>query len=102
MAGSIDVLRRFRDDWLLTTGVGTMAVDSYYNLSPPLADVVARTPALAALIRVLLIPVVALVGLWMALPLPCSVLLALFALVVARRCVRRFRAARGAVDSLSA
>jgi hypothetical protein len=57
MAVQIDVLREFRDSWLLTNVPGTALVDFYYRISPSIAGQVAAHPALAALVRLLLIPV---------------------------------------------
>lgn len=58
LAREIDVLRAFRDDVLLTSSAGTAFVDAYYRISPTLADVVARSPVLAALVRAFLIPII--------------------------------------------
>lgn len=58
MAAEIDTLRMVRDEYLLTNVFGTAFVDTYYKVSPAIADVVAQSPALAALVRVLLVPVV--------------------------------------------
>lgn len=87
LSPEIDLLRRFRDDYLLATGPGTMFVDLYYQASPPVADWVAQSPRLAATVRVLLIPVLLLVGLWMQSPLLVLLLgaLGLWGLRYARR-----------------
>ena len=53
-----ETLRMVRDEYLLTNTFGTAFVDTYYQVSPAIADVVANSPALAALVRVLLVPVV--------------------------------------------
>lgn len=55
-AKELTALRRFRDDVLLQTTAGTAFVDMYYRVSPPLADMIARHPALAALVRGVLSP----------------------------------------------
>lgn len=60
LAGQIDTLRMFRDTYLLDSALGTAFVDAYYRISPPLADLVAEHPLLAALVRVILIPIIAL------------------------------------------
>ena len=59
MAQEINVLRGVRDAYLLDTALGTAFVDTYYRMSPPFADLVARSPFLAALVRAVLIPIVA-------------------------------------------
>ncbi|MCH7924992.1 MAG: PKD domain-containing protein, partial [Planctomycetes bacterium] len=41
MADDIGVLRAVRDDYLLSTPLGTLFMDMYYRISPPIADVVA-------------------------------------------------------------
>jgi uncharacterized repeat protein (TIGR01451 family) len=52
------VLRRFRDRWLLTNAPGRTFVEWYYRTSPPIADYIAKRPALRALVRGLLTPLV--------------------------------------------
>lgn len=51
LAEDLDTLRDFRDDWLLASSAGTAFTDTYYRLSPPLAEQIAQSPALAALTR---------------------------------------------------
>ena len=58
MAGEIDTLRAVRDTYLLQGVLGTAFVDTYYRLSPPVADVIAASPMLRAGVRMLLAPVV--------------------------------------------
>jgi len=58
-AEQIDVLRDFRDVVLLKSTVGSQLVALYYRLSPPIADFIARSDSLRALVRELLVdPVV--------------------------------------------
>lgn len=47
----IDLLRTIRDRSLLPHASGTAFVDTYYRLSPPIADTVARVPVVRALVR---------------------------------------------------
>ena len=54
LAQEIDVLRNIRDEHLLTNAIGSSFVDSYYRLSPPIADVVASQPLLKSIVQVLL------------------------------------------------
>lgn len=75
MAGSVGVLRRFRDAYLLESAPGTAFVDLYYRFSPPLADEVAARPAVAAAVRVALWPVVWLAGMALAEPAAFSAFL---------------------------
>ena len=58
-AEQIDVLREFRDLVLLESAVGSQFVTMYYQLSPPIADFIARSDTLRTLVREFLIdPVV--------------------------------------------
>ena len=54
----VQVLRDFRDHYLLTNAPGRAFVALYYRLSPPLADFIARHGTLRLLVRLLLTPVV--------------------------------------------
>ncbi len=95
LAPEVDRLRAFRDSFLLTGVLGTAAVDVYYRVSPPIADAVAASPALAMMVRIVLIPVLVLVSM----PLLVVAGLALVAtLVVLRRTLRRRLAQRENVD----
>lgn len=51
------LLRRFRDQVLLTNAPGQWFVSTYYRLSPPIANVIAVHPTLRFLTRVALLPV---------------------------------------------
>ncbi|MFO7973437.1 MAG: CFI-box-CTERM domain-containing protein [Candidatus Hydrogenedentota bacterium] len=67
-AEELAALRRFRDEVLLQTTLGTAFVDLYYQVSPPFAAEVARHPALATLVRGVLTPTAyAIVWPWKAL-----------------------------------
>jgi hypothetical protein len=59
MAGEIGILRRFRDKYLLTNPLGQGLVGLYYRVSPPIADFIAEHPSLKLLVRVALLPAVA-------------------------------------------
>jgi hypothetical protein len=59
MAEEIQVLRRFRDECLLTNSLGTALVDVYYKVSPPIAEFITEHPSLKPIVRVGLMPVVA-------------------------------------------
>jgi hypothetical protein len=54
----INVLRNFRDNELIKTEAGSMLVDTYYKISPPIANVIRQHESLKALVRVGLEPVI--------------------------------------------
>jgi len=58
MAPQIDVLRDFRDEYLLTNPVGEALVDFYYQISPPVAEFITEHPALKPVVRTGLVPAV--------------------------------------------
>ena len=62
--GKIDVLRSFRDTYLVDNAVGQGFLSAYYRYSPPVADYIAQHRWLKALVRTLLLPVVGLVSLF--------------------------------------
>jgi hypothetical protein len=59
MAEEIGILREFRDEYLLTNWMGTVLVDLYYTVSPPIAESIAGHPALKPIVRAGLAPAVA-------------------------------------------
>ena len=65
-AEELDVLRTFRDRYLLTNSAGTALVKVYYRHSPAVATTIARNVTLRTITRVVLTPVAALarVSLW--------------------------------------
>ena len=52
----VKTLRQFRDRFLLTNGPGRLFVRLYYSLSPPIADYIAESDLLRAVVRFLLLP----------------------------------------------
>ena len=58
LAPEVDVLRQFRDQYLLPSTAGQLLVRAYYFLSPPVAEFISQQPALKAVIRVALWPLV--------------------------------------------
>jgi len=56
---AVVLLRHFRDQFLLTNKLGTAFVKFYYHNSPPIADYIAHSEPLKALVRTLLMPVIA-------------------------------------------
>ena len=59
MAGEIEILREFRDEYLLTNLVGKGLVEFYYKVSPPMAKFITEHPSLKPVARVGLAPAVA-------------------------------------------
>ena len=57
LAEDIEVLRQFRDEYLLTNAAGQLAVSLYYTYSPPLADYISKNEGLRAVTRMALEPV---------------------------------------------
>jgi len=55
-----NILREFRDKYLLTNPVGKALVDLYYRVSPPIAQFLTEQPALQPIVRAMLLPAVAL------------------------------------------
>ncbi len=58
---AVSLLRRFRDQYLLTNEIGAAFVKVYYRKSPPIASYIATSEPLKALVRVLLLPFVIMV-----------------------------------------
>ena len=59
MAEDIQVLRDFRDEYLLTSPLGQALVGIYYRVSPPMAEFMAEHPSLKPVVRAGLLPVAA-------------------------------------------
>jgi hypothetical protein len=59
MAEEVQILREFRDKYLLTNPLGQALVDFYYRVSPPIAEFITEHPSLKPIVRVGLMPAVA-------------------------------------------
>ncbi|MDH4067866.1 MAG: hypothetical protein OEU97_02915, partial [Dehalococcoidia bacterium] len=59
MAEEIQILREFRDEYLLHNTVGRSLVDFYYKVSPPMAEFITEHPSLKQIVRAGLVPAVA-------------------------------------------
>jgi hypothetical protein len=59
MAEEIQIIREFRDEYLLTNAVGQALVDVYYRVSPPIAEFITEHPSLKPIVRAGLSPAVA-------------------------------------------
>jgi hypothetical protein len=83
LAAEVEVLRRFRDRMLLSSGFGTRIVGVYYRWSPPVAGLVAGNGFLRATARFLLVPAVFFAFLCLQpVPVQVATLLATFFLLV--------------------
>jgi hypothetical protein len=58
MAEEIQILREFRDEYLLTNPLGRALVNLYYKVSPSIAEFVTEHPALKPIVRAVLLPTV--------------------------------------------
>jgi hypothetical protein len=59
MVGEIQILREFRDEYLLTNPLGQALVNIYYRVSPPIADFITEHSRLKPIVRAALVPAVA-------------------------------------------
>ena len=59
LAEDIEILREFRDEYLLTNPLGQALVDFYYRVSPPMAEFITEHPSLKPIVRAGLVPAVA-------------------------------------------
>jgi hypothetical protein len=58
MDSQVEILRNFRDRFLLTNGAGKTFVYLYYAYSPPIADLISRHNSLRAVLRLSLLALV--------------------------------------------
>ncbi len=56
--GHVTILREFRDQFLMVSGVGQQLVGMYYGLSPRIADFISHHETLRTVVRVFLMPLV--------------------------------------------
>jgi hypothetical protein len=59
MAADIQILREFRDEYLITNALGEALVNFYHRVSPPLAEFITEHPSLRPIVRAGLLPAVA-------------------------------------------
>jgi len=58
MAEEVQILRDFRDRYMLTNPAGQALVNLYYRVSPPVAEFITAHPSLKPIVRAGLVPVV--------------------------------------------
>jgi hypothetical protein len=58
MAEEVQILREFRDKYLLTNPAGRAFVDFYYRVSPPIAEFITEHPVLKPIVRAGLVPAI--------------------------------------------
>jgi hypothetical protein len=63
MGKEIQIIREFREEYLLPNSLGQGLVDVYYRISPPIADFITEHPSLKPIVRAGLMPVVAMCSL---------------------------------------
>jgi hypothetical protein len=59
MAKELEILRGFRDEYLMTNPAGQALVDLYYKVSPPIVEFITEHPSLKPIVRAGLLPAVA-------------------------------------------
>ena len=59
MTEEIQILRDFRNQYLLTNPLGHGFVDIYYTISPPIADFITEHPSLKPIVRAGIMPILA-------------------------------------------
>jgi hypothetical protein len=55
----VNILRNFRDEYLMTIKIGRALVGLYYKYSPFIADIIAKNKALKVAVRISLLPMIA-------------------------------------------
>ncbi len=96
----VALLRKFRDNILLTNAPGRAFVDTYYRLSPPLAHFIGQHPTARAITRTLLWPVYGMAYLALNAPVVLAGIFLLFCFGIAML-IRRKRQKKIALASKS-
>jgi hypothetical protein len=72
----VQLLRRFRDLYLMPNSIGRAFVKAYYRYSPPMANFIARHDALRTMVRWSLVPLIAFSWMLLHLGLAATLLIA--------------------------
>lgn len=89
LAAELGILRQFRDAYLLDTSAGAALVDTYYRISPSIANKVSMRPALGAVVRLFLMPVLLLATVLLNWPALAALLLTTILGAIVLHCRRR-------------
>ena len=80
MEPHVNILREFRDRFLLESNIGKVFINFYYKYSPPIADFIAKHEILRAAVRLSLLPLIGMS--WLALHVGPVISLTLLAIMV--------------------
>lgn len=61
MAQELNILRKWRDQELLSTYIGRAFVRIYYSISPPIANIIEKSDSIRSMVRFLLNPLIAII-----------------------------------------
>lgn len=91
----VEMLRQFRDVYLMPSRIGHAFVDAYYRYSPPVANFIAKRESLQGMVRLSLLPLVGVS--WVALnlgPVPTLAFMALLLTLIIATTIVLFRKIR--------
>lgn len=94
----VQLLREFRDNYLLTHAFGTALVNFYYATSPSLAQFIAQHESIKAIVRVLLLPCIALAYFFVKLSVGSQLLVILIGAMMGWRLLRILSCGRDLVQ----
>jgi len=81
----VQILKRFRDEFLISSSIGKDFIDLYYHTSPPIADYIKTKPGIKQAVRLALLPIIGIAYLFMfvhpAIIVFCLVILASYSVM---------------------
>lgn len=101
LASEVQILRQFRDQFLLTHPPGRLLVSTYYWLSPSMAQIIATSPSLRMFARFSLWPLVGIAQLAIDFPILVLIICGLFVAALFYLMVLRIQPGRGAIQKRS-